>query len=254
MALLDLLQDYVAETASFLPLARPDLDERRYDLLESADDFEIWAIHWPQGQGLELHDHGGAAGALWVVEGSLEEHYIGADANVGRRSIGAGAGAAFGPSYVHDVLNVETTPATSIHAYSPALESMTFYRRDGRGLRGRSGRVPLGLLVGAVSAVDQLLEQARRRLRRVDAHEAARLFDGGGLLVDIRPAAQRAEFGEIPVALVVERNNLEWRLDPSGAHRLPGWKTPGARWSSSARRATPPVWPRPACSTSAAPR
>jgi hypothetical protein len=135
VALLDLLQDYVAETASFLPLARPDLDERRYDLLESADDFEIWAIHWPQGQGLELHDHGGAAGALWVVEGSLEEHYIGADANVGRRSIGAGAGAAFGPSYVHDVLNVETTPATSIHAYSPALESMTFYRRDGRGLR-----------------------------------------------------------------------------------------------------------------------
>jgi Cysteine dioxygenase type I len=135
LALLDLLQDYVAETASFLPLARPDLDERRYDLLETADDFEIWAIQWPQGQGLELHDHGGAAGALWVVEGSLEEHYIGADATVCRRSIAAGAGAAFGPSYVHDVLNVEATPATSVHAYSPPLQSMTFYRRDGRGLR-----------------------------------------------------------------------------------------------------------------------
>jgi len=135
VALLDLLQDYVAETASFLPLARPDLDQRRYDLLETADDFEIWAIHWPQGQGLELHDHGGAAGALWVVEGSLEEHYIGADATVGRRSLGAGTGAAFGPSYVHDVLNVQTAPATSVHAYSPPLQSMTFYRQDGRSLR-----------------------------------------------------------------------------------------------------------------------
>jgi hypothetical protein len=135
LALLDLLQDYVGETASFLPLAPPDLDERRFELLELTDDFDIWAIHWPQGRGLDLHDHGGAAGALWVVEGSLEEHYIGVGATVARRSIVAGGGAAFGPSYVHDVVNVETTPATSVHAYSPPLESMTFYRRDGRDLR-----------------------------------------------------------------------------------------------------------------------
>ena len=81
--------------------------------------------------------------------------------------------------------------------------------------------------MGTVSAVDQLLERARSRLHRVDAHEAARLFDGGGLLIDIRPAAQRAEFGEIPAALVVERNNLEWRLDPGGSHRLVEAEDPG---------------------------
>ena len=41
-------------------------------------------------------------------------------------------------------------------------------------------------------------------------------------MIDIRPAAQRAEFGEVPGGHVVERNDLEWRLDPHGSHRLPG--------------------------------
>ncbi len=75
--------------------------------------------------------------------------------------------------------------------------------------------------MGPLSAVDQLLAQARRGLRRVDAEQAKQLHDDGGLLIDIRPAAQRAEFGEIPGALIVERNNLEWRLDPGGSHRIP---------------------------------
>jgi rhodanese-related sulfurtransferase len=66
-----------------------------------------------------------------------------------------------------------------------------------------------------------MLAQARSGLRRVDAPQAKQVHDEGGLLVDIRPAAQRAEFGEIPGALIVERNNLEWRLDPEGSHRLP---------------------------------
>jgi rhodanese-related sulfurtransferase len=72
-----------------------------------------------------------------------------------------------------------------------------------------------------VSGVDRLLAQARLGLRRVDPARAKEIFDEGGLLIDIRPAAQRAEFGEIPGALIVERNNLEWRLDPGGSHRVP---------------------------------
>lgn len=69
--------------------------------------------------------------------------------------------------------------------------------------------------------IDRLLDQVRTRLDRVDpvtAHHAQR--DGRAVLVDIRPAAQRAEFGEIPDALVIERNVLEWRLDPRGAARI----------------------------------
>ena len=49
--------------------------------------------------------------------------------------------------------------------------------------------------------------------------EAARFYADGALLVDTRPAAQRAEFGEVPGALVIERNVLEWRLDPTSPHR-----------------------------------
>jgi rhodanese-related sulfurtransferase len=72
-----------------------------------------------------------------------------------------------------------------------------------------------------VSGVDRLLADARERLRRVDAEQARQILHDGGLLIDIRPAAQRAAFGEVPGALIVERNDLEWRLDPRGSHRLP---------------------------------
>jgi rhodanese-related sulfurtransferase len=69
--------------------------------------------------------------------------------------------------------------------------------------------------------IDELLERTRRGLERVDPHEAFAASASGGLLVDIRYAALRERDGLIPGALVVERNELEWRLDPLGSHRLP---------------------------------
>ncbi|HTW10129.1 MAG TPA: rhodanese-like domain-containing protein [Acidimicrobiales bacterium] len=63
------------------------------------------------------------------------------------------------------------------------------------------------------------MERARARYRRVGPREAARRCADGALLVDTRPAAQRNEYGEIPGALVIERNVLEWRLDPTSPHR-----------------------------------
>jgi hypothetical protein len=134
LELLDLLQDYVVETAELLPVAEPGLTERRYELLELTDDLEIWAIHWPEGQGLELHDHGGSVGALWVLAGSLEEHYVRSDGTMARRDLVSGGGAAFGPTYIHDVVNSQTAPATSVHAYSPPMASMTFFSSEGYGL------------------------------------------------------------------------------------------------------------------------
>ncbi|MEU0009160.1 rhodanese-like domain-containing protein [Streptomyces sp. NPDC006314] len=70
--------------------------------------------------------------------------------------------------------------------------------------------------------VDELLERVRGGYRRIEAreaHEAAQT--GDALLVDIRYAALRERDGLIPGALVVERNELEWRLDPQGSHRIP---------------------------------
>jgi len=69
--------------------------------------------------------------------------------------------------------------------------------------------------------IDQVLAEARERLDRPTPHEAARALAAGAVFVDIRPAAQRAAEGEIPGALIVERNVLEWRFDPASAARLP---------------------------------
>jgi rhodanese-related sulfurtransferase len=69
--------------------------------------------------------------------------------------------------------------------------------------------------------IDQVLAQARTGLDRLTPDQALRAVSDGAVLVDIRPAAQRAAEGEIPGALIVERNVLEWRFDPASAARLP---------------------------------
>jgi len=72
--------------------------------------------------------------------------------------------------------------------------------------------------------IDEILASARARLTRLMPREAYGDTAAGGVLIDIRPAAQRAEQGEIPGSIVVERNHLEWRLDPCSDARLP-WVT-----------------------------
>ena len=72
--------------------------------------------------------------------------------------------------------------------------------------------------------VDAMLADARSRLERIDVEAAYREAVDGALLVDIRPAAQRAAEGEVYPGLrplVVERNVLEWRLDPRSDACLP---------------------------------
>ncbi|MEU1197937.1 rhodanese-like domain-containing protein [Streptomyces sp. NPDC005813] len=70
--------------------------------------------------------------------------------------------------------------------------------------------------------IDELLERAREGLDRVEAAEAYEAaLAGRALLVDTRYAELRERDGVIPGALVVERNELEWRLDPQGSHRAP---------------------------------
>ena len=69
--------------------------------------------------------------------------------------------------------------------------------------------------------IDEILAAARSRLRRLDPEQAHLAYRGGALLVDIRPAGQRAAHGTVPGALAVERNVLEWRFDPRCPARLP---------------------------------
>lgn len=70
-------------------------------------------------------------------------------------------------------------------------------------------------------SVEQMLTQARSRLQRLTAGQAHAALATGALLVDIRPGWQRATEGEVPGALLVERNHLEWRFDPECTARLP---------------------------------
>lgn len=71
------------------------------------------------------------------------------------------------------------------------------------------------------ATIEQLLAAARAGLRRLDPAQAAQAARAGARLVDIRPESQRRADGEIPGAIVIERNHLEWRLDPSSAGRIP---------------------------------
>ena len=69
--------------------------------------------------------------------------------------------------------------------------------------------------------VDQLLDVARATLpHRPTAGELPELFARGALVVDIRPAAQRELDGDLPGAVVIDRNVLEWRLDPTSPNRI----------------------------------
>ena len=70
-------------------------------------------------------------------------------------------------------------------------------------------------------SVDDLVDAARASLQRVTAEEAHAAVAKGALLVDTRPYELRTRDGTIPGAIVIDRNVLEWRLDPAGSHHIP---------------------------------
>ena len=103
---------------------------------------------------------------------------------------------------------------------------------------------------GPVSAIDVLLAAARAGLDRVRPEDLAGELAAGALIVDIRPVEQRSRDGHLDGAVVIDRNVLEWRLDPTCPHHLPQVTdaTSGSSWCAT--RATAPVSPRPRCTGS----
>lgn len=69
-------------------------------------------------------------------------------------------------------------------------------------------------------SIDELLEQARAGLHRITVDDLDAAVAGGALVVDIRPVQQRERDGELPGAIVIDRNVLEWRLDPRSEDRI----------------------------------
>ncbi len=72
-----------------------------------------------------------------------------------------------------------------------------------------------------MGSIDQLLAEARRGLERLEPLQAAEAMERGALLIDTRSFEQRRQDGEIPGAIVIDRNVLEWRLDPASPDRIP---------------------------------
>ena len=70
------------------------------------------------------------------------------------------------------------------------------------------------------SAVSRLLAECRRTLDRVQPQDLEAVRAAGALVVDTRPVEQRRRDGELPGAVVIDRNVLEWRLDPTSPHRI----------------------------------
>ncbi len=70
-------------------------------------------------------------------------------------------------------------------------------------------------------SIEDVLTDARRLITRLRPRDAFAASAAGAILVDIRPELNRVTEGEIPGALVIDRNVLEWRLDPASDARLP---------------------------------
>jgi rhodanese-related sulfurtransferase len=79
------------------------------------------------------------------------------------------------------------------------------------------------------AAIDALLIAARADLDRVQPRDLATEIAAGALVVDTRPMEQRQRDGELPGAVVIDRNVLEWRLDPSSPHHIPEISDAGQR-------------------------
>lgn len=79
-------------------------------------------------------------------------------------------------------------------------------------------------------SIADVLADARARLDRLEPADAAAAVDGGARLVDIRPGWQRRAEGVVPGATILERNHLEWRLDPASDARIDGADDHDVAW------------------------
>jgi mannose-6-phosphate isomerase-like protein (cupin superfamily) len=150
----DLLR--VAEGLAHSADTWPGLDdpvERCWRMVALTERFEAWVVAWPVGGAIELHDHGRSDGVVVVAAGRLVETSLRLDADGGpaARSIPVASGdhVLFGPGHVHDLVNEGPGRALSVHVYTPALRTMTFFDRSTSGLVPvRTEHYHDGVLVG----------------------------------------------------------------------------------------------------------
>ena len=130
--LVDLTHEVADEVRRGCHAVHADTEERWHVRLRRDDRVDVWLISWTADQGTQLHDHGGSSGAYTVVEGQLTETVWTPGAHELRDTARVtGDTVVFGEHYVHDVRNAAVGTAVSVHAYSPPLESMSYYDVEG---------------------------------------------------------------------------------------------------------------------------
>jgi len=116
--------------------------QRRWELMAATSTVEAWVIAWPPGGAIELHDHGVSAGAVAVAAGELVETNIVSSASGGvalrTTTIPTNGSISFAGRHIHDIVNLGSVPAVSVHVYAPRLTSMTYYRVVEGALEARS--------------------------------------------------------------------------------------------------------------------
>lgn len=118
-------------------LVDPDEEESRWVELDSSPFHQIWLLSWPAGTHNGWHDHGECAGAFQVVRGTLLEQ----TSNKHRRefrTIVTGEGRSFEQNHIHNLANVRTGTALSVHVYAPRLTTTTQYAITPTGLQSRA--------------------------------------------------------------------------------------------------------------------
>lgn len=132
-----LVEELAAQPALWRDHVRHERERRFYAQLHREPHIDIWLICWDAEQQTGLHDHDRSSGAVRVVEGTLLEDHLavhGTSISLETRQHRAGDRFSFDATYIHDVRHDGGPPATSIHAYSPALWRMGHYAVGPRGL------------------------------------------------------------------------------------------------------------------------
>ena len=118
-------------------LVDPRKNESQWVELDSGPDLQIWLLSWPAGTHNGWHDHGESAGAFQVVSGTLLEQTSAGHRRAFRTLI-AGEGRSFERNHLHNLGNVRTGTALSVHVYTPSLTTTTRYEITPTGLQAET--------------------------------------------------------------------------------------------------------------------
>ena len=126
-----LVVDLAGEPQFWKSLVQHDPNTRYFFQLYRDPHLDLWLICWLDAQDTGYHDHDLSSGAVYVCEGTLHEDHFERDQDGWIREMTrehrAGSVFDFDSSYIHGVRHAGGPPATSLHAYSPALWRMGHY-------------------------------------------------------------------------------------------------------------------------------